>query len=180
MTERSYAEILNERAGTMAAVEIPAWQKQLAMNGSGESSNHSSKTITVNAPADAVKEIALVPRIMKPNVAGVVHFWNGQEYRLETADGKVQQMRTQIVPPGFLTTCIVFKDHQRTEISNFRDMAATAPIRRIIVNAIRTIRTSADKMEAHVNSGDVGTLQTLCQALRESVHLIETKAKELA
>lgn len=176
-------EILNEAAGAMGALKSKEFQKLLAACGAGENSKHTSKTNQVNDVGDLSRQMntTALGRGIKDGVAGVVCYWNGDEVMIRTCDGKsLTQNLSDIKFPGFLSIVTFMRDEQRKEISGFRDMAATAPIRRIIVNAIRTLRTNADKMEAHVNQGDIQNLQTLCQALRESVHIIESRSKELA
>lgn len=175
--------VLNEAAGAMGALKNKDFQKMLAACGAGENSKHVSKTVTIQDVGELSKQMNLgtLARLTKDGVAGVVCYWNGDEVMIRTCDGKSKAVNlADIKFPGFLTTVCFNRDEARREIAGFRDMAATAPVRRIIVNAIRTLRTNADKLEANVNQGDMTTLTTLCAALRESVNLIEMKAKELA
>lgn len=179
--DKSYVEILLERAGTMAALDNKEWQRQLAAAGAGENSKTASKTIPIKDDAEYIRQVSLIPRALAANVAGVVHYWNGHEIALYTAAGGANgKTRVQLDYPGFLTTLIIFKDEQRKDVAAFRDMAATAPVRKIIVAAIRTLRSNADQLEAQVNKGEMENLQTLCKALRDSVNAIEVQAKALA
>ncbi|ASD50457.1 hypothetical protein FDI24_gp175 [Acidovorax phage ACP17] len=179
--EKNYVTLLTERAGTMGAIKARDVQKMLAKCGAGENSQATSKTVQINGNADYTKAAnpAALAKLTNDSVAGVVVFWNEEEVMARTCDGVTWSVHSSPIEfPGFLTTMVIHKDVTRKEISSFRDMAATAPVRKIIVNAIRTIRANTDKIESQINAGDLSQLQTLCAALRDSVSAIEAAAKK--
>lgn len=181
MENLSFVSILAERAGTMAVVTQRPFQKALASSGAGENSKVSSKTTPVGSVAEFSQlcNTSALRRNMGSDVAGVVVFWNESDVKCVTSDGQELSTRQMIDAPGFVTIMTVFKDKERQAVSGLRDMAATAPVRKVIVNAIRTLRANTDAAEKAVNTGDYAKLQTLCTALRDTVSMIEGKSKEL-